>query len=221
MKLFGGSWQSGPLMGGEFGIGGNSAKTDRGNQLAATQGDWNIFNASLPTGEAQQATGTTTLQGANSALGPAQNYYQNLLTAGRTQTAAQSAPAINSVLASTDATRNSAGTFGTSRTGGTASLNRTAGTGEQSQVDNIINQNLQTGKQQGASGLTQVAGQKASIGGTELQNAMAQLGLSSSAVNDILSNATTSRGQSNQINQQSQQQYGTALGNVIAIALGL
>jgi hypothetical protein len=203
-----------------LGIGGSSAKTDRGNQLAATQSDWSVFNQGMAMGTAGQAQGQQTLSTALSSLGPAEDYYKNLLTAGRTQTAANAAPAINAVNAEADATRAAEGTFGTARSGGTVAANRSAISDTQSKIDEIINTNLVQGKQAGAKGLQEVAGEQAGIGNVELSNAMSALGLGSNAVNDILSNATGSRAESNQINQQTQGQYGQALG-LLLLAGGL
>jgi hypothetical protein len=181
-------------MGGVLGIGqSGSQKTDRGNQLAATQADWNLFSQGMNNGVAGEAAGTTDLGTAKSTLGTAQQYFENLLTAGRTQTAASSAPAINATLAGADATRNAEGTFGTGRSGGTVAANRTAATTTQGSIDNIINQNLQTSRATGAQGLTQVAGLQNLIGSTELANAMQLLGLSSDSANSILNNATGSK----------------------------
>jgi hypothetical protein len=194
-------------MGGFLGIGGSSAKTDRGNQLAATSGDWSLFNYGLGQGQAGQATGQTDLSTALSTLGAPQQYFQNLLTAGRTQTQENAAPAIDQVLANATATRNAEGTFGTSRTGGTVAANRNASANTQSQIDQIINTNLQTGRAQGAQGLEAVSGAQASIGGTELQNSLAALGLSEQAVNQILGNATQSK--------QNDPNVGNAIGSAV------
>ncbi len=194
-------------MGGFLGIGGSSAQTDRGNQLAATQGDWSIFNYGLPTGQAAQTSGTGTLDKSLSTLDTAKgtlnapaNYFQSLLGGGRTQAAQMSAPAVNATLAGSDAQKQQQNNFGTGRTGGmtAASANRDTATG--SSIDNIINTTLQTGRDKGAAGLTQVAGAQANIGtaeggigGEQLANALSLLGLSSGAVNSILSNATGSK----------------------------
>lgn len=202
-------------MGGYLGIGHSSAKTDRGNQLAATQGDWNIFNYGLPAGQEGQKTGGTDLTNAKATLGQSTDYWSKLLTAGRTDTAQRSAPAVNQVLSNATATRNAEGTFGTDRTGGTVALNREAGEKSGSKIDDIINNTLNTGKEQGAEGLKNSAGLQSSIGATELNNALQLLGLSSSSVNAILKNATDSRPISNAINLQTQEQWGQLIGGLL------
>lgn len=188
-------------MGGFLGIGGSSANTDRANQLNATSGEYQIFNEALPAGEAQQATGNATLESALSGLGLPADYYKSLLTAGRTQTAENAAPAINAEIGQADTQRRAAATFGTSRTGGAAAANAEAGQQSKSNIDNIINTTLQTGRQTGAEGLTKISQEEAGIGGLQLNNALAQLGLSQDAISSILSNSTQSRMNSTQIEQ--------------------
>ncbi len=178
-------------MGGFLGIGGSGSSTDRGQNLGATQGAWNIYNAGLPTGQAQQTAGQQTLQTAQANLQPASQYWQNLLTGGRTQYAGMAAPQINSTLAGADATRNQAAQFGSGRSGGAVSQQRDAATQTQSQIDNTLNQNIVQGRQAGAQGATQVAAADTAIGGVQLQNALAQLGLSQSAIEDIMKNSST------------------------------
>jgi hypothetical protein len=203
-------------MGGFLGIGGSSAKTDRATQLAAQQGDWNIFGYGMPAGQAGQATGQADLSTAMSSLGGPQQYFQNLLTAGRTQTAQNAAPAVDQALANATATRNAEGTFGTSRTGGTVAANREASSNTQSQIDQIINTNLQTGKAQGAAGLQEISAAQAGIGGQELANSLQLLGLSQDSINAIMNNATGSRATSFDINSATQAQWGQVIGSLVS-----
>ena len=98
---------------------------------------------------------------------------------------------------------------GTGRSGGTVEANREAGATATSKIDDIINKTLQTNKQEGAQGLVQV-------GRSQLQNAIANLGLSSNAVNDILSSSITSRGQSFDIASSE----GSALASLILAGIG-
>lgn len=206
-------------MGGFGGIGGSSAKTDRATQLSAQQGDWNVFNQGMAIGTAGQTAGTQTLQQAKADLAPAESYYKNLLTAGRTQTAQRAAPALQGVQDQADAARKQEASMGTARSGGTAAVNREAGTQEQSQIDQIINQTLQTGKQEGAKGLTATGGEEAQIGNAQLANAMRAMGLSEDAVTSIMSNATQSRVISNEMNLQAQEQWGQLAGIIATIAM--
>ena len=203
-----------------FGIGGSSAKTDRSAQLAAQQGLWSTYNTGLGISSASEASGTSDLSSARSSLGTADAYWKSLLSAGRTQTAANSAPAINSVIAQNDATRNAAGTFGTGRTGGTAALNREATTQTGSTIDNIVNQNLIGGRTAGAHGEQQVAAGETAIGSTELNQALQALGIGSNAVGSIMDNATKSRPISQQINQEAVQGYAQAIGQIVSAFMG-
>lgn len=192
-------------MGGLFG--GGSAKTDRGQNLGATQGSWNLFGQGLGVGTSQEGAGINTLNQAQSTLQPASDYWKSLLTAGRTQTAQNSAPAINAALAGKDAQTKQAAEFGTGRSGATVAQNAGASTATNANIDNIINQNLIGGREAGAKGLESTAGLQASIGGQELTNAMANLGLSQRSIEDILSNS-----QSNyQFDTQKQEELGSSL----------
>lgn len=201
-------------------IGGSSANTDRATQLSGQQGLWNLFSYGLDSGKSGQTTGQTDINSAKSTLGKASDYWSSLLSAGRTQTAQRSAPAINQTLEGATATRNAEGTFGTNRTGGTVAANRESGTQTQSKIDDIINNTLQTGKTEGAKGLQTVAGEQAQIGSAELSNALSLLGLSAESVTSIMKNATDSRKTSYEINRQTQQDWGQAVGQLIT-AFGL
>lgn len=194
-------------MGGLFGLGGSSSGTDRGNQLAATQGQWNLFNFGLPAGKTGVDTGQETLDNslhttADSlkTISPATNYWQSLLSGGRQQTMQNSAPAIDATLAGADAQKAQANNFGTGRTGGltAANANRDATTG--ATIDNIVNSNLIGGKEAGAKGLDSTAGiqqgaagLQAGVGNAELSKALSLLGLSQGSINAILQNSTQSR----------------------------
>ena len=185
-------------MGGFAGIGGSSTKTDRAAQLQSTGNLNNIFNWAMPAGQAGQAAGSN-------ALGGAQDYFSKLLTAGRTDTAAMAAPAIQSAQASGTATRTSEGNLGTGRSGGTVAANREASSTSGKQIDDLIAKTLQSNKQQGAMGL-------ASTGATQLSNAGNLLGLGENAESSIMGNATQSRLTQEQIDAQSSTGFGKLLG---------
>ena len=194
--------EGGGRMGGMFGIGGNSAKTDRGNQLAATQGLWSVFNYGLPAGQKEETQAQAT-------LGGAQDYFNKLLRAGRTDTALRSAPAINARVAADDAARRREASAGTGRTGATVADNREASSRTAGDVSNIINANLVGGQQQGAEGLERVAGAR-------FADARNLLGLGAGADEAILNNATESRKVSQKIHDEAVASYGAALGDVLA-----
>ena len=184
--------------------------------MSAQSGLWNLYSQGLGLGTTGAATGTADLTTAKAGLGTAEQYWQNLLTAGRTQTAQNAAPAINAAIAQGDTTRKSEGTFGTGRTGGTVAANREATTATGSTIDNIINQNLIGGRTQGAQGVQAVAGEQAAIGTNEMSQALQALGLSADSVSAIMQNATQSRPISNEMNLQTQEQIGQLLGNLMS-----
>lgn len=166
-------------MGGFLGIGG-SGGADK--QLESqSRGDLqNVFNYGLGTGQTGQTQGNAKLNDAN-------DYWKSLLSAGRTSTAENASPAINSVTAAADAQRKAQSTFGTGRTGGTAANNQNQDTATSSSIDDIINKNLVGGRAIGAQG-------EQSVGSTELQNALQLLGIGTSAQGAILNNAQAERG---------------------------
>ena len=201
-------------------FGGSSAKTDRGNQLAATQGNWNIFNWALPAGQSQQGTGQNTLATSLNTLQNPIAYWQNLLQGGRTAAAANAQPATQSVIDQANAQRASQGAFGTARQGGTAAANAAQGAATTKSIDDIISQTLQSGQAAGAQGLTSTAQTQAGIGSTQLQNALALLGIGQTSINAILNNATASRPVSQQLNSQAWSTAGNAIGTILSAISG-
>lgn len=191
---------------------GSSAKTDRGNQLAATQGEWNLFNYGLPAGQAGEKIGTEDLGVAKSRLNEVGDYFKSLMRPGRTDATLRAAPATNSVQTGSDAVKQAEGTFGTDRTGGTVAANREESSATRSKIDDIITSTLLSDRAQGAEGTMRVASGEAGIAGQELSNALSLLGLSKSSIDSILNNATQSRELSYKINQDQAQGYGQALG---------
>lgn len=198
-----------------LGIGGSSAKTDRADQLQATQNAGNVFSYGFGLGQNQQTTGQST-------LGQAGNAFSSLLSAtvpGRTQIQQNAAPAINAAQSQADATRRAEAASGTGRTGGTAELNREAGATTNANIDSIISQQL--GIQQNLQTQKQIAGAEglAKVGQAQEVNALNLLGLGSSANTDVLQNATDSRAESFKENQQTAQGYGQAAGELLMLAL--
>lgn len=193
-------------------MGGSGASTDRGQNLGATQASWNIFGQGLPTGTAQEGAGIQSLGQAQKTLQAPQQYWRSLLTGGRQQYAQQAAPQINAVNAQADATRRQADQFGSGRSGATVAQQRDASTGTQSTIDQVLNQNIVSGRQQGAQGLQQVSGQQAAIGGQQLQNALQELGLSQTSIEDIMKNSQANY----QFDTQQNEQRGAAAGQMAA-----
>src|SRR6185437_16167912 len=93
-------------MGGMLGLGGSASQTDRNNFLSGINSQWDTFGRGLNLEGQQNATGQTQQAQGTQDLTNATDYWNKLLTAGRTQTAQNSAPAINAQLAQTDAQRN-------------------------------------------------------------------------------------------------------------------
>ena len=207
-------------MGGFMGIGGSSAKTDR-NQTLGDYGKLNsVFSQGMAIGNQQEQAGQGMVQNAQATLQPAETYYRNLLTAGRTQTAEQAAPAIQGALAQSDAAKREAAATGTSRSGGAAEAHAEAGSKTGATIDDIINKNLMGGKQAGAEGLTTVAKDQAVMGNMTLANAMQALGLGAGASEDTLAASIGSRVDSSNIAAAQGEGIGQLAGMAMLLALG-
>lgn len=194
-------------MGGFMGFGHSSQKTDRGNQLAATQGEWNLFNYGMPEGQKGQVEGKATLDDSLQTLGKSQDYWSKMLAPGRAAATQNAAPATNAVLDQADAARRQESEMGTSRSGGTAAINRESGATADKSIDDIINTSMMGGRESAARGLASSAGLEAGIGSTELSNSLSMLGLSKNAIDAILSSSIQSRPISAAINKQAQDQW--------------
>ncbi len=142
--------------------------------------------ATEATGKQQQAQGTQALTNAT-------DYWNRQLAPGRTATTQLAAPALNEAMAGGDATRAQQAQFGTGRSGGTAGGNQQAATKTQSDIDNIINENLVGGRKEAAAGLANVGGTELSAGSDSIRNALAQLGLGTDAEKSVLGSAQADR----------------------------
>lgn len=185
-------------------IGGNSANTDRKQQLDARDQSRSVFNYALPQSKQLESSG-------EGLSGEAGDYFGRILRAGRTDTAQQAAPAINSELSAADAAKRREAITGTGRTGGTAEADRMADATTQGQVDSTINQTDQQNKAVAAQGA-------ASVGSDQMRQALGQLGLSSTQIDALLSNTTQSRADSQQIHNGAFDRVGSDVGNALATA---
>jgi hypothetical protein len=196
-------------------FGGGSQSADRAAQLNDQEQLTNVFSWALPAGQQNLAQGQQFTQAAAGDIGQAQNYYQNLLTAGRTQTAQRLAPAIQGQLNATDAQKRQNALMGDSRTGGATAANAEANSTANASIDQIVSQGLQTGQAQGAAGLSQVGSQEAALAQQENQLGLGLTGTATQTEEDLLQTALQSRMNSAQI----QQQQGAGVGALLGMAL--
>lgn len=196
---------------------GNSANTDRGQQLEGMGDLKNVFNYSFPTGKSEFSTGQQTQGKALSDLGDPASYYHNLLTGGREGALSAVAPTVNAANASTDAQKRQLADFGTARGGGTAETGQQLDTAKMTSIDNAI-----AGARSGAAaGETQVAGVEGSIGSSQLQAALNMLGLSKESATSLTDQARMSRTDSQNLhNQKAQQGTDVAAGILDALFTG-
>lgn len=212
MKWFGDVLTRGPLREGFLGIGGSGSKTDRSNELSGLQSQWNIFGQGLNLQNQTNATGQQQQQQGQANLNSASQYWKNLLTAGRTQTATDAAPAVDAAVAGENAQRTQGAQFGSGRSGGTAAGNQQAQTNTQSNIDQIINQNLVGGKTAAATGLTGIGSTELSAGSSSIAQALSALGISGGAGQNIATDASGQR----QTDIQQEQQLGSTIGEALA-----
>lgn len=161
-------------MGGFMGIGKSADEKKAQQTVASAQGNLNnVFNYALPEAKTAQTTGQSTEGGALSTLGKAQDYWDQILSGSRTANLTAASPAVTAINAEADARRRQQAEMGTSRGGGTSALNQQAETDRLAQINNII----AAQRPAAAQGEEQVGGEQAAIGATQLQNALALLGL--------------------------------------------
>jgi len=134
-------------VGGLFGIGGSSSKTDRSTTLKGYGALENVFNYAIPSGEA--ATDTSSA------------YFSKLLSGDRATAMQAIAPEANAAVAGSDAQKRQQSAMGTARGGGTAGGNQTRQQDVMAQIDNML-----FGARSGAAGkLGAMGGQLLSTGG--------------------------------------------------------
>jgi hypothetical protein len=197
-------------------FGGNSAKTDRKQQLDARDNVRNVFNYALPAAQTGQATGTGTTADAGKIFRDSGEFFQNLLKSNRSDTAQQAAPAINANLDAADAIKRREAITGTGRTGGTAELDRMAASDTSGKNADIVNQTLNTNKAIGSSGELQAGQGLASVGSEQLRNSLQMLGLSESAISTLLGDTTKSRVDSQNLHNSPYDRVASDVGSAIA-----
>lgn len=190
-------------MGGYLGFGGSGYDTDRAAQLKGYGQLSNVFNFGFNQAKPTFATGQAAQKQGLEELGGPEQYYQKLLTGNRASAMSAVAPTVNTINAQTDASAKQASTMGTARGGGANAPQQQVDTSKQAAVENAI-----TGAREGAAGgVASVAGETAKIGESMSSQAARLLGLAGSAAQDLTSDASASRSESDRHNQMIQQQY--------------
>jgi len=197
-------------------FGGNSAKTDRKQQLDARDQVRNVFSYALPVAKTGQTTGADTTADAGNIFRESGDFFKQMLRAGRSEVAQQSAPAINANLEANDAIRRREAVTGTGRTGGTAELDRMASAEVSGKNADIVNQTLQTNKAVGGQGVLASSQGLADVGNAQLRNSLALLGLSAEQIDTLLDDTRRSRTDSQDLHNQSFDRVASDVGNAIA-----
>ena len=204
-------------MGGFFGIGGSSAKTDRNRSLYGWGEEQNVFNYALPLAKSLNAqgqdttrAGLTTVDTGLGTLAGVKKYFQDIMSGSRPAQLAAVAPEVNAVNEASDAARTSQAWFGTSRGGGTNAANQEAEIRRQAAIDNAIfaarpgaaAETAKIGSMESQIGLG-----KAGVGLEQLNQGLRALGLSEQAIQHIIDSSITSRRDSYAINKDTRNMY--------------
>jgi hypothetical protein len=196
-------------MGGFLGIGNSSAKTDRGNQLAGVNADWNVYNRSLPLSENQTAQGTATTQAGVGGLQAAQQYFKQIMAGGPSAMHAAQ-PALSAVESQADAAKAQEAEMGTSRGGGTGAGNQQLEFNKIGKESDILAGQLPAA----ATGSMQAGTAEANVGQSQMKNALTALGLSEDVANEIINSSIQSRPISMKANAEVRQQWSNFLGGL-------
>ena|SRR2546430_7534256 len=197
-------------MGGFLGLGHSSAKTDRGNQLAGINAEWNIYNRGMPLADTEATAGQQTTNKAITGIDEAKTYWQKLLSGDRTTVMGAASPAISAIQDEQSARRNQQAEMGTGRTGGATAENEQAQTNELAQINKII-----AGVQpEAAKGATATATAEGNIGLTQMGQALRAMGLSQATADEIVESSIKSRPISMQANAEVRQMWSNFLGGL-------
>lgn len=199
-------------MGGFLGLGHTSAKTDRGNQLAGINAEWNVYNRGLPAFEAGQAGAGTTRTAALGTLDQAKAYWQNLMNPTRTDIMQTASPAINAIQQRADAQQRELGEMGTNRGGGVNAASQQLQGQEMGDINNILGSTVTDQRAKAAQGLTQVGAIQGDVAGQQMREALQALGLSKEVADEIIDSSIRSRPISEQSNAAVRQQWSNVLG---------
>lgn len=180
-------------MGGFMGIGHSSEKTDRGNQLAGINAEWNVYNRGLPFSDADRAEGKDTREAGIQTLDDVKRYWQSIMAGGRPAVMRTAAPAINAVNEQADAARNEQAQMGTSRGGGETGFAQQQEMKKTADINNIVGNIAATAPTTAAKELTGVAKTESDIGTQQVREALLELGLTKEVADEIINSSMQSR----------------------------
>jgi hypothetical protein len=209
----------GGLLSGIFnagGIGGSSAKTDRGNFLTGIHDLNNIFNYGLPFGQQTAAKGQAGVATGTSDLGTAADYLKKLTSGSRADTAQAIAPEVASVTSANDAAKRQLATSGTARGGGVAGVNQQRDAAAQAKIDEA----LFGVRPQAAGELAKVGGEEGQLGLGETSEGLKAAGLATDAASNLANLSMKSRVDSNDIHRQAVSDITSGIESTLAGIMG-
>src|SRR5262245_1868617 len=202
-------------MGGFLGIGGSSAKTDRGRTLGGWQAEWEqlaegrkAYGQLFPQAQQGLAAGTQT-------VGAGADFWKNIL-GSRTDATAAMAPETNQIAAQADAMRQAQAQLGMARGGGTSAANQQANQA----VQNTIANQIFAARPQAAQGAVQAGATQANIGAQQLHAALTPMGMSNQMAQHIVDSSMKSRVDSEQIRRAAIGDWLGVAGRLLGVAPG-
>lgn len=201
-------------MGGFLGIGGSSAKTDRGRALEGWEKQWDVFNRTMGFGSELQPDAKATTEGGLETLGLAKDFWTGIL-GDRTAAMTAVAPEIQSINETADSQRRTEAEFGTSRGGGVAGQRQQAETDRMTAINNA----LFGARPIAATQAARIGETEARIGMDQLTQVLQSFGLSANVASDIVRTSIESRGLSHDISPARMPEY--ILGRGIMSLFGL
>lgn len=196
-------------MGGFLGLGNSSMKTDRGNQLAGVNADWNVYNRGLPLADKTEATGSAAVGGGLSGLDVAKQYWQKAL-GSRPAQMQMAAPAVSAINEQGDAKRAEDAAMGTNRGGGVAATNAGAESNRMTQTNDVL-AGIQPAAAKGVADTSIAMG---NAGEQQLHDALTSLGLDAATSKEIIDSSIQSRPISQAANEAVRQQWSNFLASM-------
>lgn len=179
-------------MGGVFGLGHSSEKTDRGRMLGGWNAMWDTWSRAIGAFPQLNDTGAAATRSGLTSLDQSGDFWKSILGGDKAATAAAAAPATNAAAGMADQARQQQAQMGTARGGGTAGYNIDAGREAQSDIVTSMLGLAPTAATQ----LAQTGESTAAVGSRDLALALQALGISQQTATSIVDTSAASRQQS-------------------------
>lgn len=179
-------------MGGFFGLGNSSAKTDRGRALGGWNAMWDTWSRAIGAFDPMKAAGDNITKAGTNFMDNAGDFWKSILGGDKSAVASAAAPAVNAAAGMAQQGRQEQAQMGTARGGGTAGFNIDA---TQQAQGNIIDALLGLAPT-AASQVGQLGETMAGVGTRQLALALESLGVSRQTAQGIVETSMQSRNDS-------------------------